>query len=83
MPSGSELTLSVSAITPNPPLRYQWQRMGIDIAGATNKTFTLSSAHAADTGLYTVLVSDTVIVIPTTSEVARLDWLIKKDYKPQ
>ncbi len=36
--------------TGTPPLSYQWQRNGSDIAGATSSTYTLSNAQASDNG---------------------------------
>lgn len=36
---------------------YQWQKNQINIAGATNETFTISSAQASDAGDYRVVVS--------------------------
>ncbi len=55
--AGSDVTLMVAA-TGNPPLRYQWRVGDSDIAGATNESFTLTNAQAADTGLYRVRVSN-------------------------
>lgn len=36
---------------------YQWQRNGVDIAGATEAVYALASAQAADAGNYRVIVS--------------------------
>jgi hypothetical protein len=40
------------------PLRYQWRLNSIDIAGATGPTLSLPSATVAQTGDYTLLVSN-------------------------
>ncbi|MBE2213015.1 MAG: immunoglobulin domain-containing protein [Opitutaceae bacterium] len=41
-----------------PDPTYQWQKDGVDIAGATSSTFTIASAQAGDAGRYTVVVSN-------------------------
>ncbi|MDB2358071.1 immunoglobulin domain-containing protein, partial [Opitutales bacterium] len=54
--AGSSYTLNVSANGNS--LSYQWQKGGIDIAGATSASYTLSSVSASDAGAYTVVVSN-------------------------
>ena len=46
---GQPATFSVSA-SGTPPLRYQWQRNGINISGATAASYTLGSAASGDNG---------------------------------
>jgi glucose/arabinose dehydrogenase len=46
---GASATFSVRA-SGTPPLRYQWQRNGVDIAGATLQDYTLTSAALSDSG---------------------------------
>ncbi len=48
---------------------YQWQRNGIDIAGATEPVYALTSAQPADAGSYRVIVSRNTETL-TSSEVA-------------
>ena len=46
---GASVTFSVRASGPA-PLRYQWQRNGADIAGATAQDLTIASVTASDNG---------------------------------
>jgi hypothetical protein len=70
----NRVTFSTSAITYNPPLRYQWQFNGVDIPSATNSTLSFTNAQLSDEGLYNVLVSD--IVGPAVSQAATLFALV-------
>ena len=65
--AGTNATFSVSATTDNPPLRYRWRLNGIDIAGATNDSLTISNVQAPNAGNYTVLVSDSVGLVISAS----------------
>ena len=47
---GVSVTFSVRA-SGAAPLRYQWQRNGIDISGATAQDYTIPSASASDNGV--------------------------------
>lgn len=47
--AGQAVTFRVAA-SGVPPLRYQWQRNGADIAGATAATYTIASVSASDNG---------------------------------
>ena len=53
---GAEVTLTVRAATGTPPLSYQWQLNGEDIAGATTTFLVLRNAQLSDAGQYTVVV---------------------------
>jgi pectate lyase/pectin methylesterase-like acyl-CoA thioesterase len=39
------------------PVNYQWRKNGVDIAGATDSTLTLSDVQPTDTAVYTALVA--------------------------
>ena len=41
-----------------PPLSYQWQRNGTNLAGATANSLTLAGVQYSDAGTYTLLVSN-------------------------
>lgn len=57
-PVGGSATFSVSA-TGSAPLRYQWQRNGVDVAGATGPTLVTPALTLADHGArYRVVVSN-------------------------
>jgi outer membrane protein assembly factor BamB len=51
------------------PLRYQWLRNGVSIAGHTNAILTIDPVQAADAGNYTALVSNAVGSITSPAAV--------------
>lgn len=55
--TGAPLQLDVT-VSATPPLSYQWQQNGADIAGATGPRVTLDSSTLAAAGEYTVRVSN-------------------------
>jgi M6 family metalloprotease-like protein len=55
--AGAPVSLSVTAYATG-PFTYQWRRNGSAIVGATRETLTLPSAAVADSGEYTVAVSN-------------------------
>ncbi len=57
VPAGSNATFTVAA-TGTAPLSYQWEFNGVDIAGATSATFTITNVTTANAGSYTVIVSN-------------------------
>ncbi len=55
--SGSAVSFTVSASgTPAPT--YQWQKGGVNIAGATSATYSISSATTGDAGNYTAVATN-------------------------
>jgi hypothetical protein len=62
---GQTATISVVA-SGSQPLSYQWQKNGTNIFGATNATYTISSAQTIDAGTYTVVISNSAGVTATT-----------------
>lgn len=42
------------------PFGYQWQKGGVNIAGATNSTYTIASTTTDDTGSYAVVVTNSL-----------------------
>ncbi|HWH68533.1 MAG TPA: immunoglobulin domain-containing protein, partial [Candidatus Sulfotelmatobacter sp.] len=54
---GSNITFSVSAYG-TPPLAYQWQCNGVNLAGATSNSLTLFNVQVANRGLYRAVVSN-------------------------
>jgi len=57
--TGSSVSLSVTA-NGSRPFSYQWQIGGVNLSGATDETYRISNAQAADAGSYTVLVSNSL-----------------------
>lgn len=56
---GQNVTFSVAA-TGSPAPTYQWLRNGVNLAGATASTLTLSNVTLANTGVYTVSLVNSV-----------------------
>ncbi|MFC0019296.1 immunoglobulin domain-containing protein [Roseibacillus persicicus] len=54
---GDALELSVSAQGAG-TLTYQWKKDGVDIPGATSETFAISMTEETDTGVYSVVVTN-------------------------
>lgn len=52
------------------PITFQWQKNGVNIAGATTNTYTIASAAATDAGDYRVIVTNAIGSV--TSAVATL-----------
>ncbi|HOV76057.1 MAG TPA: immunoglobulin domain-containing protein, partial [Candidatus Hydrogenedentes bacterium] len=57
-------TFTVTA-TGTPPLAYQWGKDTVPIPGATDASYTVSSATGADQGVYLCLVSNVVNSVPS------------------
>ena len=60
--AGDSVTFSVTAAG-SPPLSYQWRRDGNNIAAATNSSYNINSVQFADSGTYSVTVSNTNSVV--------------------
>ncbi len=56
---GTNVTFTVVAYSAS-PLRYQWQKDGIDVPNATNSTLNLSNVQPSHNGTYTVIVIDNI-----------------------
>jgi sugar lactone lactonase YvrE len=61
-----DATFTVSA-TGSAPLGYQWQLAGTNILNATNFSYTRTNCQAADAGLYSVLVSNSLGTMPSSN----------------
>ena len=57
--SGAPFSISATGVG-QPPFSYQWLKDGVAIPGATTATFTLAATTTADTGSYSVVVSNTL-----------------------
>lgn len=55
---GSTTTLSVTAVSSNGPVTYQWKTNTTPILGATNATYRITKAQLADSASYTVSVKN-------------------------
>jgi glucose/arabinose dehydrogenase len=67
--AGQPATFSVTA-TGTAPLKYQWQKNGVSISGATAATYSIASTTSSHAGSYRVVVSNTVGSV--TSNAAQL-----------
>ena len=54
---GNPVTFSVTATGTN-PFTYQWRKNAVNIAGATNSTYTIASVVPANAGSYSVVVTN-------------------------
>jgi glucose/arabinose dehydrogenase len=58
IPQGQTATFSVVA-TANPAPTYQWRKNAVNISGATAASYSVTNVQPADSGLYSVVVSNT------------------------
>ncbi|QHT69190.1 T9SS type A sorting domain-containing protein [Rhodocytophaga rosea] len=56
---GEQVSFTVSA-SGTGPLQYQWQKNGVNIAGATSATYSISNTAIEDAGQYRVIVKNAV-----------------------
>ncbi|HEY3270084.1 MAG TPA: immunoglobulin domain-containing protein [Geothrix sp.] len=71
-PVGTTVTAPASAsftvvATGTPAPTYQWQKSGVNIAGATSATYTIASTTLADAGAYTVVVTNAAGSVTSTA----------------
>lgn len=69
---GAKITVTASGTA---PFTYQWAKNGVLITGATSATYVVASTTPADSGTYTVVVSNSAG--STTSDNAALTVNIK------
>jgi hypothetical protein len=55
---GARVTLAVGVANTNPPPWYQWRLNGVNLAGATRASLTLSNLQGPQSGHYSVVVSN-------------------------
>jgi glucose/arabinose dehydrogenase len=58
VPQGQTATFSVVA-TANPAPTYQWRKNAVNITGATAASYSIANVQPADSGLYSVVVTNT------------------------
>jgi len=56
--AGQTVTISYTLTSGTPPFTQQWKKNGANIPGATAPTYVIASFAAADSGTYTVVVSN-------------------------
>lgn len=78
---GATVTFAVNA-GGTPPLSYQWQRNGVDIAGATGDTYVLVGANLADDGAqFSVRVTNSAgaYIASSTLQVSSMPAIVYQD----
>ncbi len=58
---GNSVTLAPALPSPGTADQYQWQKDGLDIAGATNKTLVITNLSNADKGTYKLIISSSLV----------------------
>jgi uncharacterized repeat protein (TIGR01451 family) len=60
IPAGKQVTISVAVQPANVtlPLTYRWQKAGVSLPGETNPTLVMNNVTTANSGTYTVVVSN-------------------------
>lgn len=78
---GDAFMLSVGAMNQNStsPLKYQWRKDGVAIAGGTSATFTNPAAAVADAGMYDVLVINDGGGLPSMAVAVTVTPAAKRD----
>ena len=52
-----------------PPLAYQWQFNGVNLAGKTNATLSLANVQPANSGIYTIIITNSFGTIVTNANL--------------
>ncbi|HWX18790.1 MAG TPA: immunoglobulin domain-containing protein [Candidatus Binatia bacterium] len=86
--AGTNVIFSVHASSSTPltdpmPIAYQWELNGVPLPGQTNNTLSLTDVQAANAGVYTVIVSNSVASVstaPATLSVADVPPLLWSDF---
>jgi hypothetical protein len=80
--AGTPVTFNVTAVSIK-PLTYQWQFNGVNIASATNSSYTIASVAPGDAGAYKVLVKNadgTTASAPATLTVNTTPQIVTQPY---
>jgi len=72
VPVGGSLTLTCQAVGAL-PIRYQWRRNGVNVAGATSSTLTINNVATSRAGTYTCFVSNITGNGPSNETSAPVD----------
>jgi len=70
--TNGETVMFTGEATGAPPLRYQWQRNGVSLAGATNTTLVLSNVTANNSGRYRLQAANRVGVAHSDEAILRV-----------
>jgi hypothetical protein len=68
---GANVTFRIIAYSPS-PLRYQWQKNGLDLQNQTNAILNLTAVQIEDEGAYSVLVTDEIGTIRSAPAELRM-----------
>lgn len=80
---GESVTLRVELSSGTPPLSYQWQRDGVDIAGATNQTLVLDSINESDEGAYRCRVTNVIASVVSDAVILQVAYPLRITTQPQ
>ena len=71
VPNGKQITISVTVepVNVSLPLAYRWQKAGVTIPGETNATLVINNAQPANSGIYTVVVSNSSGVVASDQAI--------------
>ncbi|MBT7059158.1 MAG: DUF1566 domain-containing protein [Lentisphaerae bacterium] len=72
VPGGAGVSFTVIASS-TAPLGYRWQKNGVDLAGATNATYSIAAAQEADEGDYRCVVSNGIGTVTSVAATLTVD----------